>query len=532
MAEIVEYRVEKTVDELNLLVEFGIFTEDDKKEILAKRQNFEYTLRRRNKSKLDYLRYIRFEVNLLEALDTYKKKVIGDYYAEKGADKLEEIERRILLLQAKKLNDVIRSRCAHISSLFRKLTTNFQFDEKLWLAYVDFAKSRGWNTRVSSLYWRLLRVKGDRDDIWIAAAHHEVRANKTFDIARGLFLRALRHHPTSFNVWIEYIKMEIQFMEIVDRRARIVFKMSENTTEKQEDGADIWVDDEKELKQIPDEDSAKTEAEQEKTDEKEEDPIPQVKPIDEDDMITTGHLPKIIYNNALKEFKSLLEFNLFIVKVLEFISTCEHQTKGLLSLQEHICTDIKRRYTEADPRVSKELAACCENLEDLKKYILQLNNAGSRPLKRLKNKAPPKLELLYECYESQGVHAARKLFNDLEKSVKNQTLSLYVGMIQVEIWRYEKDKSDSQLDRVRSIYDKALTKFGTKKAKLWYEYLQLEHDHAKSLEDFERINQLYQRAQSTLHPSKVDKVIEKYTMLQVKTSSADIEYSDYSDLDD
>lgn len=532
MAEIVEYRVEKTVDELNLLVEFGIFTEDDKKEILAKRQNFEYTLRRRNKSKLDYLRYIRFEVNLLEALDKYKKQVISDYYAKKDADKLEELERRILLLQAKKLNDIIRSRCAHISSLFRKLTTSFQFDEKLWLAYIDFAKSRGWNTRVSSLYWRLLRVKGDREDIWIAAALHEVRTNKTFDIARGLFLRALRHHQTSLNIWIEYIKMEIQFMEIVDRRARIIFKMSENTAEKQGDGVDIWVDDEKELKQTSGEDSAEIELEQEESNKKDEDPIPQVKLIDEDDMILTGHLPKIIYNNSVKTFKSQPEFNSFVVGVLDFILSCEHQTKGLLSLQEHICTDLKRRYTEADPRVSKELATCCENLEDLKKYILQLKNDSPRPQKRLKNKAPSKLEQLYECYESQGIHAARNLFNDLEKSVKNQTLSLYVGMIQIETWRYEKDKSDSQLNRVRSIYDKAITKFGTKKAKLWYEYLQLEHDRAKSLEDFERINQMYQRAQSTLHPSKVDKVIEKFTMLQVKTSSADIEYSDYSDLDD
>lgn len=263
-----------------------------------------------------------------------------------------------------------------------------------------------------------------------------------------------------------------------------------------------------------------------------EDPIPQAKPIDEDDTIISGHLPKIVYNNATKAFQTKQEFNLFVVKVLEYILSSEHQTKGLLSLHEFICTDIKKKYGEADSRITKELTLCCENLEDLKKYSSQLSSNDSKPQKRSRIKTPSKLELLYECYESKGIHETRELFKNLERSVKNQTLSLYVGMIQAEIWQISKDKSDSQLNRVRAIYDKALDKFGKNKAKLWYEYLQFEHDHAKGLEDFERINRLYQRAQLTLHPSKVDKLIEKYTLLQARISSAELEYSEYSDLED
>lgn len=530
MAEIVALRVEKTINELNLLVEYGLFTEPEAKEILAKRQNFEYNLRRKTRTKLDYLKYIRFEVNLLEALDKYKKRIVQEYWKNKEANTLEELERRIILLQAKKLNDVIRARCAHISSLFRKLTTSFQFDKNLWLAYIDFARSRNWNTRVTALYWRLLRVCGNCEDIWIAAASHEVKINKAFDVARGLYLRALRHHPNSVQIWIEYFIMEVKFAEIVDRRARIVFKVSEESKEKKDEEVNIWVDDECELKQTIDED--KIEEEKNLADEEKEEAVPNVKPVDQDDQIISGHLPKIIFNNALKALKSGREISLFVTKILIYILSSHEQTKVIMSLKDYICTDLKTRHSDGELTISKELVSCCDKLEDLKEYLFKLNADETNPQKKLRSTNPSKLEILYECYKSNGIGKTRDLFIEYEKSIRNQTLSLYVGMIQVEIWQSQKDKSKKQLNMVRAIYEKALNKFGKDKAKLWYEYLYFEHAHAKSLEDFDRINQIYSKAQSTLNPSKVDRVIERYTMLQVKTSKTDLEYSDYSDIDD
>lgn len=527
MAEIVEYRVEKTLDELNLLVEFGIFTRDQAKDIITKRENFEYILRRRNKSKLDYLKYIRYEVNLLESIDKYRKTVIKDYHNHKKSNKLEEIESKIVFLQAKKLNDIVRSRSAHISYLFRKLTISFQFDKKLWLAYIDFGKSRHWNSRVSALYWRLLRVCNDDEEIWLAAAKYEIETNKAFDSARGLYIRALRHFPKSPKIWAEYFKMELKFMDVVDRRARILFKIaSKPDGEDKASKEDIWADSEMKELELNDEDKEDVDSVK--------DDKPQVEPIDESDAIISGHLPKVIYNNADKILNN--DFCSFVITILLNIMIQPLETTGLLSIKDFIYTDIRKKKNENDPRITDNLISNLDNLQGLKELASKLNIANhhkeSSPTKRIKKANPSKLELLYECYESKGLDATRKLFNDLHKSVKNQTLSLYVGMIQVESWRLPKDKSTSQLNRIRELYDKALIKFGKVKPKLWYEYLQFENEHAKNLDDFEKINQLYLRAQATLEPSKVNRIIEKYTLIQNRATKGDVEYSDYSDLDD
>lgn len=535
MAEIVEYRVERTIDELNLLVEFKLLTEGQAKEIIAKRQNFEYALRKRTKTKLDFLRYIRYEVNLLESIDKYRKTIIANYYKSKKEDddELLELERKILLLQAKKLNDVVRSRSAHISSLFRKLTTSFQFDKKLWLAYIDFAKSRNWNSRVSALYWRLLRVASEDEDIWIAAANHEMEVNKAYDSARGLYLRALRHHPTSQKVWSEYFRMELQFMSVVDQRARIVFKTLNNKDEDDKESSEIWADANENLDDEPEEKAHDSDDERKDEAKGEEEDAPVVKPIDENDTIIAGHLPIVIYKNATNSLNCPIEFARFLVSITNHISKVSLETKGLLAVQEKICTDLQDKITEEDPRVATKFSGPIDKFDDLKEQIQKLNfdDENNRTGKRLKITSPSKVDILYECYKKNNIEAARKKFLELEKSVKNQTLSLYVGMLQVEMLHLASDKSNQNIDKIRSIYERALTKFGKTKPKLWYEYLQFELQNAKTLEDFERINQIYLKAQATLIPTKVDKVIEKYTLMQ-NVTSANIEYSDYSDIDD
>lgn len=197
MAEIVQYRIEKTLDEIKLLVDFGILSKDEAREITNKRENFEYALRKRTKTKLDFLKYIRFEMNLLESIEQYKTTILSK------SKNMDEVDRKIFQLQSKKLNEIIRSRAAHISVLYRELTTKFQFDKKLWKAYIDFAKQRKWNSRVSALYWRLLRVAGDDESLWMQAAAHEIETNEDKDTARKLYLLGLRHHPKSEKILSE-----------------------------------------------------------------------------------------------------------------------------------------------------------------------------------------------------------------------------------------------------------------------------------------------------------------------------------------
>lgn len=398
MAEVVEYRVDRTLGELKVLINFGIFDEEHAKEIIKKREIFEYNLRRRTRTKLDYLKYIRFEMNMLESIEKYKNSIL-----KKTEGMENEIDRKIFQLQAKKLNDIVRVRASHISVLYRKLAVKYQFDSRIWIAYIDFAKQRKWHTRVSALYWRALRVAGNDESLWLEAAKHEIENRQDQNTAKKLFLMGLRHHPES--------------LEILSR------------------------------------------------------------------------LEEICDSEVVKSIKAKIE---------------------------------KERAEANGEAVVASTSAAMTN-----------GNGVSTQNGSQSKSNQTKMEILYECFEANGIDETRRLYAGLEKSVKNQKLSLYVGMIQVEMWHLAKDKNNQQLERVRSIYERAISKYGKQKAKLWYEYLQFEHQHSKSLEDFERVNQIYQRAQATLIPSKVGRVIEKYTMLQVSTTSrTDIEYSDYSDLED
>lgn len=534
MAEVVDYRVEKTIDELNLLVEFGLFKKQHAKDILAQREKFEYTLRRRNRTKLDYLKYIKFEWNLLESIDAYRKTVTKNLHkAKKSSNKEEELERRILILQTKKLNDIIRSRSAHISSLFRRLTTSFQFDKDLWETYIDFAKSRKWNTRVSALYWRLLRVAAQDPKIWIRAASHEVDVNRAYDTARGLYLRSLRHHPQSVDIWFEYFKLEVNFMDMMDQRARIVFKTLKALKDDESDGKDGateagWDEDPngENLGFEEDVEDEKADAQAEdhlKDDEKRPEAI---KPIEESDEIISGHLPKVVYKNASKAFKNPADLQKFIVLIMSYLLSADIKANGLDKLKEYISTDLKSTDDIAQRKLGEN---CCD-----KEYLSQLGSelsSSHSPTKKLKpsSVSKTKLDLLYECYESKGIEETRILYQKFDSSVRDQTLSLYVGMIQVETWQLVKDQSKDQLDRIRNVFERALWKFGKKKPKLWYEYLQFEHKYLKDLKDIETMNAIYLRGQATLEPKKAQLLIEKYNQFQVNN---EVEYSDYSDLDD
>lgn len=540
MAEVVEYRLEKFKDELKLLVEFGLFTKNNAKEVLAKRRDFEYTLRRRTRTKLDYLKYIKYEINFLDSLDKYRKTVLTSLNnGKKADDKSEEVDRRILLLQSRKLSDIIRSRSAHISSIFRKLTTSFQFDENLWLAYIDFANSRKWNSRVSALYWRLLRVSNTNPKLWILAAEHEVEINKAYDVARGLYLRAIRHLPASVPIWIGYMKMEIKFMNVVDQRAQIVFKTLKSNSDSssiddqknQPQNEAIWDEDPGNGSEPDEGENCDMTPENIEVDEQ-EDPKPTAKAIDDDDQIIRGHLPKIIYDNATKSLGD--EAHKFILEVMRHIFNLNMATKGLTSLKKHIQDDLESRLTN-DSRRQDLWTTMIRSLES--QSITEVEDkfsslfSGSASCKRFKSsvKRTSTFDEIYEVYRKGTIVQARKFYMDLLK--KEATLGCFVGAIEVEILELEKTRDKkSQIDKIRELYEKAIGKYGTRCAKLWYEYMQFEFRHCnKTLEDLDRLTRIYNRAKYDLvDQSKVNTVIEKYSLLQANST---LDYSDYSDLD-
>lgn len=74
MAEVVQNAIEGYIQDLSTLERYELFTSNEIKSILSKRTEFEYRLRKRQKSKDDFLRYIAYEESLLKLIRIRREK--------------------------------------------------------------------------------------------------------------------------------------------------------------------------------------------------------------------------------------------------------------------------------------------------------------------------------------------------------------------------------------------------------------------------------------------------------------------------
>lgn len=199
MAEVVELRVERGINELLQLERIGLFSPEETRRIVKKRKMFEYRLQKCNKSKEEYLRYISYEKGLL--------RLIGIRRRKSGlSQKLKEVDQTI---------------GSRISGLFRgALFTcrNSQSDVQLWLSYIDFCRSMGWRGNVGSLYTRMLQVHSRKDYLWVAAAKFEFEENSAANTSRMLMQRGLQFIQDSRLLWQEYFRFELMYADKIRRR--------------------------------------------------------------------------------------------------------------------------------------------------------------------------------------------------------------------------------------------------------------------------------------------------------------------------
>lgn len=76
MADTVRYLMEEMIPELEDLERRGYFSREETKQIVKRRQDFEYALKRRAALKQDFVRYIEYE-SKLEQLRRHRKKLLN-----------------------------------------------------------------------------------------------------------------------------------------------------------------------------------------------------------------------------------------------------------------------------------------------------------------------------------------------------------------------------------------------------------------------------------------------------------------------
>lgn len=200
MAELVQKNIEGFIPELEQMERTGLVTRDQVREILRRRKRFEYRLRRRKKSKEDYLTYIQYELNLYELLQKRRSRL-------RITEKRPEVDFMI----AKRIN-----------KLFKKAVLMFSGDSKLWLSHIDFCVRMGWNHAVGTLYTRMLNLHSHRPEIWVAAAKWQLECNSSPEMARKLLQRGLLFNNKSVLLWHEYFRMELIFVDKMRKRKEVL----------------------------------------------------------------------------------------------------------------------------------------------------------------------------------------------------------------------------------------------------------------------------------------------------------------------
>ena len=75
MAELVQAGLEGMLNELEQMQRVQLLTEDEVREVVRRRQRFEYKLQKRQKKKEDILAYIQYECALLQLIEMRRDKL-------------------------------------------------------------------------------------------------------------------------------------------------------------------------------------------------------------------------------------------------------------------------------------------------------------------------------------------------------------------------------------------------------------------------------------------------------------------------
>ncbi|EIW63031.1 snoRNA-binding rRNA-processing protein UTP6 [Trametes versicolor FP-101664 SS1] len=194
--ERVQFQQEQMLAELKDLVQKGLFSQKEVKQIMQKRTAFETALVRRIPKKADFLRYATYEMSL-EAL---RKKRVERLKLPKGPPSVSDYA-------------LVRRQF----QIFERALKKFKGDVGLWIQYVQVAKREGARALVGRITARALQLHPNVPALYVLAASHELE-HLSPSAARALLQRGLRLNSDSVEMWREYVKMELNFVESLRRR--------------------------------------------------------------------------------------------------------------------------------------------------------------------------------------------------------------------------------------------------------------------------------------------------------------------------
>ncbi|XP_008227017.1 PREDICTED: U3 small nucleolar RNA-associated protein 6 homolog [Prunus mume] len=206
MADVVQYRLERMINELDDLEQRMIFTRREIAEIVKQRRKFEYRLKRPSPLKEDYLAYIEYETQL-DSLRGLRKKSVMRELQKQGLKTNKKMK--------KSVSDFAGVR--RIVDIYRLAVMRFKGDIELWFRYLEFCRERR-HGRMKKVLAQVIRFHPKVPGVWIYAAAWEFDHNLNVEAARAIMQSGLRVCPTSEDLWIEYLRMELTFLNKLKAR--------------------------------------------------------------------------------------------------------------------------------------------------------------------------------------------------------------------------------------------------------------------------------------------------------------------------
>lgn len=203
MADVVQQRLERMVNELDDLEKRGLFTRREIGEIVKQRRKFEYRLKRPSPLKQDYLAYIEYEKQL-DSLRILRKKQVARQLKKKGNKRL-------------KASVSDHAGLSRILEIYRLAVMRYKGDVDIWFQYLEFCKEKR-NGRMKKALAQVIRYHPKVPGIWIYAAAWEFDHNLNVTSARALMQNGLRVCPKSEDLWVEYLRMELTYLNKLKAR--------------------------------------------------------------------------------------------------------------------------------------------------------------------------------------------------------------------------------------------------------------------------------------------------------------------------
>ena len=203
--------------ELKDLGEKGLFSPGEIKQIIKRRTAFEMALVRRIPNKNDYLRYAAYEMGL-EAL---RRKRITRLSASATLPPFpfpcsnDDDIKKELPKSPPSISDYALTRRQF--QIFERALQKFKSDVSLWLQYLRVAQRAGSRALAGRIAARAVQLHPRTPALYVLAASHEL-ANGGMGAARVLLQRGLRLNADCVEMWREYVRLELGFVEALRRR--------------------------------------------------------------------------------------------------------------------------------------------------------------------------------------------------------------------------------------------------------------------------------------------------------------------------